>query len=150
MSELRPLATFNFTVKIVLKGKWELEAGFQECDGLEMQVEPATVKQGGDHGRPILLPGKLSFGRVTLKRGMTEDTKLWDWFDEAQNAVVVDRKRLRADVTITVQSGDRQRSVAFKLANAMPVKVKAPALNALQGGVAIEELQIAHEGLSRG
>lgn len=142
----RPFTTFNFKVNLLLAGQSDpvCSAEFSECDGLEMSLEPKTIREGGSNGRQIHLVGPVSYGQLTLKRGMTPDFGLWRWFDKVQR----DRS-LRASGEVLVLSSDRGREdVRFVLTGCLPIKLKAPALNAQDGAVAIEEMQIAYETLS--
>jgi phage tail-like protein len=108
-----------------------------------MTMEPKTIREGGGNGRPIHLPGPVSYGQLTLKRGMTTGFDLWSWFERTQ----VERG-LRASGEVLVLSSDRTREdLRFVLTGCLPVKVKAPSLSAADGAVAIEELQVAYETL---
>lgn len=143
----RPFTSFNFRVSLILDGSAEplCDAAFAECDGLEMSMETKTIREGGGNGRQIHLVGPLSYGQLTLKRGMTADAGLWDWFDRVQR-----ERRLRATGEVTVLSADRLREdLRFTLTGCLPVKLKAPGLKAADGGIAVEEMQIAYETLRR-
>jgi len=89
-----PFSGFNFSVEIQVPGiSHELcGAAFQECDGLEMTMDIRTIKEGGNNSTLVRLPGMVSYGTLTLKRGMTASFDLWDWF----GAVVLNPK-IRAD-----------------------------------------------------
>jgi len=138
-----PFTTFNFSVEINrgTDGKPLVNAAFSDCDGLEMSMEVKTIREGGGNDRQIRLNGPVSYGQLTLKRGMTENFDLWKWFHDT-----VDEPRLRADadVVLLAANGTTER-VRFRLERCLPVKLKAPALNAKDGQIAIEELQIAYE-----
>lgn len=142
----RPFTTFNFKVLIqVDRGTPLCAAEFAECDGLEMTLEVKTIREGGANGRQIHLAGPVSYGQLTLKRGMTSDFGLWRWFER------VNRDRgLRGSGEVAVLSPDagRAEEVRFKLEGCLPVKLKAPALNAKDGQIAIEEMQMAYESLT--
>lgn len=144
----RPFTTFNFQVKLRLGQGGDTrtlcDAEFSECDGLEMNLTPKTIRQGGDNGRQIHLPGPVSYGQLSLKRGMTKDFGLWSWFEQSNR----DRS-LRAEGEILMLSSDpsRTQDVRFKLTRCLPTKLKAPTLNAKDGSIAIEEMQIAYESL---
>lgn len=143
----RPFTSFNFRVRLLLddSGQELCDASFAECDGLEISMETKTIREGGGNQRQIHLVGPQSFGQLTLKRGMTADDGLWDWLDRVQR-----ERRLRATGEVTVLSADRQREdLRFLLSGCLPIKVKAPALSAADGGIAVEELQIAYETLRR-
>jgi phage tail-like protein len=139
---------FNFRVEVLLPGAGAplCEAGFAECTGLEATAEVKTIREGGNNSRPIHLAGVVSYGQLELKRGMTSSFELWEWFDRVQRA---GERHLRASCEVRMLSSDRTRDTAvFALEGCLPTKIKAPALNAKDGAVAIEELQIAYELLT--
>ncbi|HWI62645.1 MAG TPA: phage tail protein [Symbiobacteriaceae bacterium] len=150
MSEPLPLTAFQFDVVIRITGGATIELGFSEADGLEMNMEYESFYEGGRNHQPVLLAKQINYGKLTLKRGMTQNRALWEWFEDAQASVYGSKKLLRAQVEVTIKSANpsESRAATFTLSNCVPVKVKAPSLNALQGGVAIEELTIAYETLS--
>lgn len=141
---------FNFAVEIKLDGVAEqvCDAAFSECDGLEMTMDVKTIREGGNNGKQIRLTGPISYSSLTLKRGMTETFDLWKWVELMQTNP---ETRANADVlifTIDKEAEDRRKVKAkFTLWGCIPVKLKAPPLNAKDGGVAIEELQLAYESL---
>ena len=141
-----PFTAFNFAVEIKVDGvaMQVVDAAFSECDGLEMTMDVKTIREGGNNGRQIRLTGPLTFGQVTMKRGMTSNLELWDWF----NLMLTDHS-LRADAEIVIFASDGETERArFQLSRCVPVKLKSPPLSAKDGAVAIEELQIAYEKLT--
>ena len=140
-----PFTAFNFAVEIHVDGvsPHVCNAAFAECDGLEMTMDVKTIREGGNNGQQIRLTGPISYGLVTLKRGMTASFDLWDWFDTMLSNV---RLRAHAEVVIFAANG-KEEQVRFLLKNCLPTKLKAPALNAKDGMVAIEELQLTYESL---
>ena len=141
-----PFTSFNFSIEISLEGSAAhlVNAAFAECDGLEMTMEVKTIREGGNNGQQVRLTGPLSFGTLTLKRGMTANFDLWSWFTRMLRNPAL---RASADVVLYAPNG-RDVRAKFKLARCLPVKLKAPALNAKDGTLAIEELQIAYESLT--
>ena len=140
-----PFTTFNFAVEINVPdlSNQICAAAFSECDGLEMTVEAKTIREGGNNGEVIRMAGPVSYGQLTLKRGMTANFDLWDWFD----ATVRDPGlRASAEVVVLAADGKTER-VRFVLKRCLPVKLKAPALNAKDGLVAVEEFQLAYEAM---
>src|SRR5689334_10005137 len=138
-----PFTSFNFLIEIDVSGVSQkvCNASFSECDGLEMSMEAKTIREGGNNGTQIRLTGPVSYGQLTLKRGMTANFDLWEWFTK-----VLTTPGLRADATVVVKAADRNTErVRFLLTRCVPVKLKAPALNAKDGMVAIEEMQLAYE-----
>lgn len=144
-STVYPFTAFNFSVEINRgeDGKALVNAAFSECDGLEMSMEVKTIREGGSNDRQIRLNGPVSYGQLTLKRGMTEGYDLWQWFHDT---VVEPRLRADADVVLLAANGTNELA-RFRLERCVPIKMKAPALNAKDGQIAIEELQIAYETL---
>ena len=143
-----PFTAFNFRVEIEVDGVSNsiCRAAFSEVDGLEMSVQVKTIREGGDNTRQIHLNGPVSYGQLTLKRGMTANFDLWDWFDRTQAEGSLG---LKADAEIIMLAADRRTEQArFLLERCRPVKLRAPALNALDGLVAIEEMQLAYERLT--
>jgi phage tail-like protein len=141
-----PYTAFNFEVRIRREGASAALCGgaFSECDGLDMGIDVKTIRQGGDNRRQIRLAGPATFAPLTLKRGMTQGLDLWRWFSDT-----LDDPGLRADADLLVYAADGatlQWSLA--LSRCLPVKLKTPALNAREGLVAVEELQLVYEGLS--
>lgn len=140
-----PFTTFNFAIEINVPdiSSNVCNAAFSECDGLEMTMDVKTIREGGNNGAQIRLTGPMNFGQLTLKRGMTANFDLWDWFDAMLTNVA-----LRADAEVILFAGDgKTERVRFILKRCMPTRLKAPALNAKDGMVAIEELQLTYESL---
>jgi phage tail-like protein len=140
-----PFTAFNFRVEIMLPGAGEplCEAAFAECDGMEVGFDVRTLAEGGDNTGRRLVAGHASYGHVTLRRGMTASFDLWDWC----GAVMRD-PALRADARVVMLGADgAEEHARFHLRRCLPVRLKAPRLDARDGAVAVEELQLACESL---
>ena len=150
-----PFTAFRFAVIISVPDVADAlcNASFAECDGLEMTMDVKTIREGGNNAAQIRLLGAVNYGTLTLKRGMTENFDLWNWFESLYEAAEPDQPPkpiTRANVTVTVFAADGiKENVKFFLERCLPLKLKAPPLNAKDGIVAIEELQLAYEWLSR-
>ncbi len=145
---MHPITTFNFRVELEVPGVTTsvCSAAFAECDGLEMTLEPKTIREGGNNNRPIHLLGPVSYGQLSLKRGMTENFDLWDWFERVLQQ---GQGGLRASGEVIMLAADgNTEQVRFALTGCLPVRLRVPAFNAKDGLVAIEEMQIAYEMLS--
>jgi phage tail-like protein len=138
--------TFNFRVEINVPDVSDelCEAAFAECDGLELTMEPKTFQQGGENTRQVHLAGPLSYSALTLKRGMSADFGLWRWFNEVMKS---DRRGLRGQASVVMLAADGSPQVTFKLSDCLPIKLRAPSLNAQDGLLAIEELQLVYAAL---
>jgi phage tail-like protein len=145
MDQARPFTAFNFSVEIYPDGKSAplAKAEFAECDGLEMTHELKTIRSGGANDRAFRVPGLVNYSNLTLKRGMTDTLDLWTWFEDS-----IADPYLRANAEIVLLGGDGKAERArFQLHRCIPAKLKAPALNAKDGQIAIEEFQLAYEKL---
>ena len=121
------------------------DAAFAECDGLEMTMEPKIVESASVTNRQQRLIGPMKYGQITLKRGMTSNLQLWQWFAQTRPGSV-----LTAHGQITMWDADGTPVIQFTLQGCLPVKMRAPALNAREGLIAIEELGLVCEQFSIG
>ena len=140
--QMQPFGALNFVVEILPDGDSKPLAGaaFSDCDGLEVTQEVKTLREGGNPNRVHRLAGPVSYGQLTLKRGITHGLDLWTWFDRS-----LANPALRAGITISVLRHDHSEWGRFTLSRCIPVKLKGPTLNARDGNVAIEEIQVAYE-----
>jgi phage tail-like protein len=142
-----PFVAFNFEVTLVVQGVGNggvCGGSFAECDGLEFTMDVKTIHEGGNNSTAIRLAGPVNYGQLTLKRGMTSNFDLWSWTD-----LICKTPSLRTDGTIAMLAADGKTPQAtFSVYRCLPVKIKAGALNAKDGGVAIEEFQLSYERLS--
>jgi phage tail-like protein len=152
--------TFRFQVTLSpsppVKGAAPADAGplgngaFQECTGLDFEMDVGEYLEGGRNNGVIQRAGRAKVARITLRRGMlhpaggTVKTELWRWFQDVVDGV---RPIARYDGTIEVLDERKNAVATWKFDRGLPAKLVGPQLNARTGEVAIEELQIAHEGL---
>ena len=140
-----PFTALHFRVDIRLPGAAEplCEAAFAECDGIELCFDVRTLAEGGENAGRRLLAGPASTGRVTLRRGMTRSPDLWEWCEAVQRD-----PGLRADARVALLAPDGAEQAGFRLRRCLPVRLKAPRLDAMHGVVAVEELELACEALT--
>ena len=119
-------------------------AGFSECSGLEMSLKVEEYNEGGRNGTVLKFPTRVSWTNLTLKRGLTADGNLWDW-----HYSFVEGRGRRRDGIIVLQNDLRRPVATWHFKRGLPVKWSGPAMHASQNNVAIETLEIAHEGLWR-
>ena len=118
--------------------------GFSEVELPSGEIEVIEYREGNEIGRARKLPGLVKYPNVTLKRGITGNLDLFDWWK-----AVRDGQLLRRNVTITLLDEQRQAVQRWLLRDAWPVKIEAGPLNARGNEVAIETLELAHEGFER-
>ena len=119
-------------------------AGFSEVSGLSVELEPQEYAEGGINTHMHKFPGRAKQSNITLKRGIV-DRKMWDWF----YAFTLGKGKSRTmSILLRDPSGD-QVVMEWQVKHAFPMKWSGPELNATQNSVAIESLELAHEGLER-
>ncbi len=147
-----PFTAFNFSVEINVPGIGPklCNAAFSDCDGLDMTMDVKTIREGGNNTQQIRLIGAVNYGQLTLKRGMTDSFDLWDWFDAQQHGTAKQlRTDFRANAEVVLMAPDQKTErVRFVLKKCLLTKLKAPTLNAKDGLIAIEEMQLMYESLS--
>ncbi len=133
-----PFRSFNFAVEIDGLAR----AGFRECSGLDASQDPIEYREGTEGLTSRKLPGLNKFSNITLKWGMTDDTELWDWRKKAMTGKV---ERKNGSIVLLDDTGAEKMRWNFR--EAWPTKWTGPSFNATGNEVAIETLEIAHEGL---
>jgi len=116
--------------------------GFSECTGLEMSMKIEEYNEGGNNGSALKFAGRVSHGNLTLKKGQGTSSALWDW----HYGFVTGQGR-RRDGIVTLLDDRQLPNNIWYFRRGLPVKYGGPALNAGQSQVAIESIEIAHEGL---
>jgi phage tail-like protein len=126
------------------------DGAFQECSGLEVEMDVQEYQEGGRNDGVIRSVGRGKYSPVVLKRGMffsaggEVNRDLWGWL---QDVIAGKRPVPRYDGIIQVMSSGEDVVATWVFDRGLPQKVRGPELNAKTGEVAIEELHIAHEGL---
>jgi phage tail-like protein len=126
------------------------DGGFQECSGLEVEMEVQDYLEGGRNDGVIRRAGRAKYSNIVLKRGMFfggpggVNRELWQWI---QGVVAGVRPIARYDGIIQVMNVGEEVVATWVFDRGLPAKIRGPELNAKTGEIAIEELHIAHEGL---
>lgn len=117
--------------------------GFSECTGLELGLDVEEYKEGGNNGTVLRFPTRAKWTNIKLKRGMALSDDLWLWhYGFVQGTVS------RRDGVVTLLDEQQNPVKVWKFKRGLPVRWTGPSLNAMQSQVAVEELEIAHEGLT--
>ena len=134
-----PYGNYNFVVDL---GGGKEEAGFSEVDLPAGEIEAIEYREGSDKvSSARKLPGRVSYPNVVLRRGVAGRLELFEWWK-----AIRDGNLDRRNVTITLLDEQRQAVQSWRLRNAWPAKLDYSTLNALGNEVAIETLELAHEG----
>jgi len=139
MARIDPYAGYNFSVEL----DGITRAGFRDCSGLESSQSAGTYREGTDrHLSSRKIPGLVTYGDVTLSRGVTGDSKLWEWREKAVKGTVE-----RHNISITLMDDTGAAKITWNLFEAWPTSWSGPSLSASSDEVAVESMTIAYERL---
>lgn len=126
----------------------QVKGAFRECTGMGSENEVVEYKASGEKGEQVVkkVPGRMKWNNITLKRGITDSMELWTWRKLVEQGKVDDARK-NGSVIMFSNKGDE--IARWDFVNAWPSKLNGPTANAANNEVAIEELEIAHEGYSR-
>jgi phage tail-like protein len=118
--------------------------GFTECSGLEMSLDPEEYREGGRNGEVLQFPNRVKWSKITLKKGIGASTALWDWHYGFVQGI-----GKRRDGLIVLMNDLHVPHNIWYFRRGLPTRYTGPTLNATQNTVAIETIEIAHEGISQ-
>lgn len=133
---------------------------FSEASGLDAGVETEEYREGGFNAGPRVFPKWGAYSKVVLKRGTTPDPGLWDWYYQVlrgdgpplrKNGLIVltDKGGGVASTGLGLPGFDKLPVAIWFLTNGLPERLQGPSLNGTGNEIAVESLEIAHEGLTR-
>ena len=135
-----PLPVFHFQVE------WGgTNLGFSEVSGLTIENQAIEYRDGlSPEYSVVRMPGMPKYSNITLKRGVVPaDNEFFGWLNTAAL-----NKVERRDLVISLLNEEHSPVMTWKVKNAFPVKVEGPGLKATGNEVAIETIELAHEGLT--
>jgi phage tail-like protein len=135
-----PYSVFNFLVEI----DGIARAAFHEASGFDSSIDVVEHREGGENITTRKLPGMVKFSNISLKWGMTDDLDLYNWHRQWAKGDPA-AKRKSGSIVLLDRQGQEQRRWNF--VNAWPAKWVGPSFNAESSELAIESLELAHEGL---
>jgi len=138
-----PFRGFKFRVQI----DGIERAGFRDASGLDAATDSVDYREGDDKTATInKLPGLKKFSNITLKRGITDDLDLWKWRKQVMDGKM---KEARRNGSIILMDEEGNDVAQWDFVAAWPTKWSGPGFNATTSEVAIDTLEITHEGLDR-
>jgi phage tail-like protein len=135
-----PIVKFHFQVE------WGgTKIGFTEVSGLDVETEVVEYREGASKEySKIKMPGMQKYSNITLKRGtFATDSEYYQWWNTVKLNTIE-----RRDITISLLNEEHEPVVVWKVKNAWPSKVQSTDLKADGNEVAIETMEIVHEGLT--
>jgi phage tail-like protein len=137
-----PYLNFNFVVEI--DGIIQAGFGFADCSGFGSTTEPTEYNEGGLNTASHKFAGRTKHTNITLKWGITDSRDLYNWYRD-----VVNGKIQKQTGSIVLWDSEGQEKARWNFFNAWPTKWDGPDFTAKGNDVAIETLEIAHEGIER-
>jgi phage tail-like protein len=150
-----PVANYNFAVHLLdasqllvgaIAGLFganvSVDAGFSECRGLEGTLQVQEWPEGGLNDCVRKFPTRMAWSNVSLQRGVGLSSDLWDWYFS-----YITGQGRRRDGLIMLLDDTGSAVLVWRFRRGLPVKWSGPTLTARGNEVAIETLEIAHEGL---
>jgi phage tail-like protein len=135
-----PFGNYNFLVEIdgISRG------AFHECSGFDSTIDVIEHREGGENTTLRKLPGMTKYSNLVLKWGITDDLELYEWHRQ-----VVDGEISRRNGSIVLLGRAGEEVARWNFVRAWPTKWDGPDLNAEANDVAVEMLELAHEGIER-
>jgi phage tail-like protein len=133
-----PYQGFRFLVEL----EGIVIGGFSEVSGLQAETKVTSIKEGGVNDHVHKIPEGTEYPNLVLKRGLTDSRLLWYWHQG-----VVNGKVMRRNIFVVLLDGDGNEAWRWIFLNAYPVKWVGPDLKADSNAVAVESLEIAHDGM---
>ena len=133
-----PYLNYNFLVEL----DGITRAAFQEAAGFDSTIDVIEHREGGENTTLRKLPGMTKYSNITLKWGMTDDRELYDWHRQVVQGTIE-----RKNGSIVLLGRDGAEVARWNFFRAWPTKWDGPDFNAEGNDVAIETLELAHEGV---
>ena len=135
-----PFAAFRFVVEI----NGTLEGGFSEASGFEAETEVEDRNEGGINEYVHRLAKHTKYPNLSLKRGITLDTTLWEWHQRVVSGSVE-----RKTIAVILRGAGQEELWRWVFQDAWPVKWSGSGLNATTNQVFVESVDFAHQGMSK-
>jgi phage tail-like protein len=136
----------NYNFKLEIDGIQK--AGFRECTGLDATTAVVPYREGQEKVfTSRKLPGQVTYSNISLKRGITDDHALWDWSKKFIDGKGKLSERKNGSIVLMDESGEEK--IRWNFVFGWPTKLAGPSFNATANDVAIESLDIAHEGVKK-
>lgn len=130
--------------KFYLEIEGVIVAEFTELGGMNAEREVKTYEEGGINDHVHTLPGRVKYGNLVLKRGVTASHALWNWFKEG----LYNGKVKRVNLSVIMGDAQGKRVKQWDVIGAFPVKYSSSELKSSATELSIETLELAHHGFT--
>lgn len=134
----------NFRFLVELDGV--TQGGFREVTIPDTAQDPIEYREGNEPPTARKLPGLIKYGNVSLKKGITDSLDLYNWRKLVEQGKMGEARK---NIAVLVMDEEGNPAVRYEFTAAWPTKYDAPDMNATGNEIAIETLEIAHEGMTR-
>ena len=139
-NRIDPYSSFRFLVEI----QGLIVGGFSEVSGLQAETEVEEVREGGINYHVHKFPKITKYSNLILKRGITDSDVLWKWYQDVVKGVF-----LRKSGFIILLDGEGNEKWRWHFIDAYPVKWTGPDLKGDSSTIAVETLEISHNGIEK-
>ena len=151
-----PVLGYNFLISLLdTSSNWALAksialaavmdaalGGFSECEGLGMTLDVEEIEEGGRNSTTLKFPKRVKWSNITLKKGVGASTGLWDW-----HYGFAEGKGKRRDGLIILMNDLHLPNNIWYFRRGLPVRYNGPSMSATNSAIAVESIEIAHEGM---
>ncbi len=139
-----PLVGYHFGIEV----QGQIQGYFTECSGIGSEHQVIEHKVVGTGGQELVIkvPGRLKWGDITLKRGVTNNMDLWNWRKMVEDGKVKDARR---NGSVVMYDNELKEVGRWNFNNAWPTKISGPSPKADSNDIVLEELTITHEYITR-
>lgn len=121
------------------------EAHFREVEGLAAHIEVLEYQEGGENRKMHKLLGQTRFSNIVLRRGVSDSLAFWKWIE----STILGQKIERKNGAIVMLNRDGSPAIRWTFERAWPTRYEGPELDATSNGIAIEAIELAHDGIKK-
>ncbi|BAY84779.1 phage tail protein [Calothrix parasitica NIES-267] len=135
-----PFMSYNFAVEIggVVVG------GFSEVSGLSSEIELESYQEGGLNSYVHKFPKHTTYPNLVLSRGLINIDLFYIWYQATNQGLIQ-----QLNGTVLLLNNQQIPVMWWSFKNAYPVKWDGPQLNASSDEIAVEKIELVHQGISK-
>lgn len=140
-----PYKSYNFHLEL----DGITKAAFRECSGLDATIAPIEYREGDEKVfTPRKLAGQVKYSNISLKRGITDNAELYDWAKKFIDGKGELSERKNGSIVLMDDAGSAEK-LRWNFVLAWPTKWAGPSFDATANAVALESIELCHEGVSK-